>query len=67
MYRLRVGKMASRKADAAPRFVRGQVNITAAQADALTREASLLGISKNELLRRVLDEWRDRLPKKATT
>jgi len=40
------------------------VNITSAQDEALTREAAALGIGRNELLRRVLDEWRERLLRK---
>lgn len=32
--------------------------VTPAQDDALDKHAADLGISKNELVRRVLDEWR---------
>jgi hypothetical protein len=35
------------------------VNITKSQDDALGRHAAALGIGKNELLRRVLDNWRE--------
>ena len=57
----------SARADAAARVVRRDVNITPAQDEALKREASALGIGRNEMLRRVLDEWRERLPKKGST
>jgi len=33
-------------------------NITGAQDEALNKHSAHLGISKNELVRRVLDEWR---------
>jgi len=35
--------------------------VTPAQDDALNKHAADLGISKNELVRRVLDEWRSAL------
>jgi hypothetical protein len=62
-----VTRTASNKVDIAPHLVRCNVNITSAQDEALTREAKTLGIGRNELLRRVLDEWREGLPKKGTT
>lgn len=36
-------------------------NITEAQDEALNKQSAHLGISKNELVRRVLDAWRARL------
>ena len=52
--------------DIATRVVRRDVNLTRTQDEALKREAAALGIGRNELLRRVLDEWCERLPKKGS-
>jgi len=43
------------------------VNITEAQDAALGHHAAALGIGKNELLRRVLDTWRELVEKKGVT
>jgi hypothetical protein len=62
-----VTRSSTTRPDEPARVVRCNVNITNAQDEALTREAKSLGIPRNELLRRVLDDWRDRLTKKAST
>ncbi|WP_161600975.1 ribbon-helix-helix protein, CopG family [Teichococcus oryzae] len=38
--------------------LRRSVHLTSQQAEALQNEASRLGITFNELLRRIVDEWR---------
>jgi hypothetical protein len=43
------------------------VNITPAQDEALRREAKALGIGRNEMLRRVLDSWREQLTRRTAT
>jgi hypothetical protein len=42
-------------------------NITEAQDEALNEQSAHLGISKNELVRRVLDAWRTRLDARKRT
>jgi len=47
----------SQTQDSVARVVRRDVNITSVQDEALRREAKARGIGRNEMLRRVLDEW----------
>jgi hypothetical protein len=46
--------------ESSARLVFRKLHITQAQDESLDRHAARLGIGKSELLRRVLDEWRQR-------
>lgn len=50
-----------KRRDTTPKFQRLMIQVTGAQLDALEEESKRLEISRSELVRRILDEWRDQL------